>query len=91
MRSGERTLVVVPTAAGRHDPTYAGGAALWDQVIALRPDAQTPGMRDQLICHVVFAPTKSAWYLEPRRPAIGWVATVGAGCNPGRIRDPDVG
>lgn len=91
MRAGERTLVVIPTPAGRSDLSYAGGAALWDQLVARVPDADSPGMRDQLICHVVFASSKAAWYLEPRRPAVGWVTTVGAGCNPGAIRDPDLG
>jgi len=81
-RSGVRSLRVVPTAAGRTAAVDA--AQLWAQVLALRPDADTPGMQDQLSCHVRFAPAKTAWFLEPARPAVGYAATVAAGCNPGK-------
>lgn len=81
-RSGVRSLAVVPSAAGRTPD--ADAAQLWSEVLRLRPDADTPGMRDQLICHLRFAPAKAAWFLEPARPAVGYAATVAAGCNPGK-------
>ncbi|MBK8732744.1 MAG: DUF2599 domain-containing protein [Actinomycetales bacterium] len=84
-RSGARALKVVPTTAGRAvgvDPE-----AVWQAVLRLRPDADSPGIHDQLVCHVVFAASKSAWYLEPARPDVGYAATVAAGCNPGTIKD----
>lgn len=84
-RSGVRAAKVVPTAAGR--VPRADPEAVWAQVVAILPGVDTPGMRDQLVCHVTFAPDKSAWFLEPARPAVGYAATVAAGCNPGALRD----
>ncbi|MEI2826565.1 MAG: DUF2599 domain-containing protein [Dermatophilaceae bacterium] len=84
-RSGVRAAKIVPTAAGRVprvDPE-----TVWAQVVGILPGVDTPGMRDQLVCHVTFAPGKSAWFLEPGRPAVGYAATVAAGCNPGALRD----
>ncbi len=86
-RNGERALRVEPTWAARG--WFLGGAAVWQQVVAAAPAADTPGMADQLVCHVQFAPDKTAWFLEPRRPAVGYAATVAAGCNPGQV--PDAG
>lgn len=85
-RAGVRVLTVVPTAAGRG----AGADAVWGELIRRAPNAQSPGMADQLRCHVLFAATKAAWHLEPDRPAVGWVETVRARCNPGSLADPDL-
>lgn len=84
-RSGVRSLRVTPTPAGR--APGADAAVVWAQLLARQPDADTPGMRDQLTCHVRFASAKAAWYLEPARPAVGYAATVAAGCNPGDVTD----
>lgn len=85
-RAGVRVLTVIPTAAGRD----AGADAVWAELTRRAPDARTPGMADQLRCHVLFAATKPAWHLEPERPAAGWVETVRSRCNPGSLVDPDL-
>ncbi len=84
-RAGVRSLRVTPTWVTRG---WSGGAdAVWAALRATRPDADTPGMREQLACHVQFAPMKPAWFLEPARPAVGYAATVAAACNPGDLPD----
>ena len=85
-RAGVRSLRVVPTDAAR--AAGVDGDAVWAAVVAVRPDADRPGMRDQLVCHVSSAPGKAAWYLEPARPAVGYAETVAAACNPGDVADP---
>ena len=51
------------------------------------PDADTPGMRAQFLCHWNFAefaePGKPSWDLEPWRPDVDDGVMVLAGCNPG--------
>lgn len=84
-RSGERSLRVQPTVGARG--WSDGGQEVFAELVALVPEADSPGMRDQLVCHVVFAPSKPAWFLEPRRPAVGYAATVAAACNPGDVAD----
>jgi len=84
-RAGVEAVEVVPTDAGRAPTVDAD--AVWAQLVAKLPGVDTPGMRDQLVCHVHFAPGKTAWFLEPARPAVGYAATVAAGCNPGAVRD----
>ena len=59
----------------------------WRRVVAAVPAADSPGMRHQFVCHVQFAASKDAWYLEPARPDVGYARTVAAGCNPGSPRD----
>ena len=39
------------------------------------------------VCHAAFAPSKEGWFLEPRRPDVGYWETVAAGCNPGDVAD----
>lgn len=89
---GLATLRVYPTAAGRDvagDPgkTSAEISQAWSEVLALAPDADTPGMREQFRCHWNFAefaaPGKKSWDLEPWRPAVDEGAMVLSGCNPG--------
>ncbi|WP_067820892.1 DUF2599 domain-containing protein [Nocardia inohanensis] len=80
-------LLVYPTQAGRADVYPTAGERAWQEVLSQSPEADTPGMRDQFICHWEWArvvqPNKTSWNLEPWRPAVGYQATVNALCNPG--------
>ncbi|MEV0296884.1 DUF2599 domain-containing protein [Nocardia sp. NPDC050710] len=80
-------LLVYPSTAGRRTTFPGSDERAWQEVLAQSPDAQTPGMRDQFICHWEWArlvqPNKPSWNLEPWRPAVGYQATVAASCNPG--------
>lgn len=86
------TLRVFPTAAGREiageiTKTTAQTEEAWGEVLAQAPDADTPGMRSQFLCHWRFAefaqPGKSSWDLEPWRPAVDDNTMLLTGCNPG--------
>lgn len=85
--AGTRVLRVQPTSSGRSGPP---SDALWAELLRLAPTADTPGVRDQLLCHAVFAADKAVWNLEPARPAVGLAETVAARCNPGTLADPDL-
>lgn len=78
---GGRSLAVVPTGWGR-----AGGLAaeetLWSQLVTAVPEADAQNVHDQLTCHLIGAPDKASWNLEPWRPDVGLLATLGALCNP---------
>ncbi len=80
-------LRVYPTTAGRQTTFPGTDERAWREVLTESPDADTPGMRDQFICHWIWArlvePNKTSWNLEPWRPAVGYQATVDARCNPG--------
>lgn len=80
-------LQVYPTEAGRREAFPDTDERAWQEVLMHAPDADTPGMRDQFVCHWVWArmmqPNKESWNLEPWRPAVGYQATVEASCNPG--------
>jgi hypothetical protein len=80
-------LLVFPTQAGRHTTFPGSDERAWQEVLAQSADADSPGMRDQFICHWewarMVAPNKPSWNLEPWRPAVGYQATVQASCNPG--------
>ncbi|BDZ41566.1 hypothetical protein GCM10025865_08650 [Paraoerskovia sediminicola] len=78
---GGRSLAVDPTEWARH-AGVAGLDATWAAVVAAQPDADTPGMRDQLECHALGAPDKATWNLEPWRPDVGLVEVALARCNP---------
>ena len=92
-----KSLRVYPTPAGR-----AAAAQLlkppgeideaWGEVLALAPDADLPGMRDQFVCHFRFAeygrPGKPSWNLEPFRPVVDDQTMTQAGCNPGGLDEP---
>jgi hypothetical protein len=89
---GLPTLRVYLTAAGREVAGDLGRSAAqsetaWAQLLALAPDADTPGMRGQFLCHWTFAeiaqPGKPTWDLEPWRPPVDDGAMIVAGCNPG--------
>lgn len=80
-REGGRSLAVDPTAWAR-GAGQAGRELVWAQVVAAEPEADTPTMHDQLVCHAVGAPDKTTWNLEPWRPDVGLLATMSARCNP---------
>ena len=90
--NGLATLRVYPTAAGREvagdfAKTAGQGDEAWGEVLVQAPDAATPGMRAQFLCHWRFAefaePGKTSWDLEPWRPAVSDSVMLAAGCNPG--------
>ncbi|MFI6865862.1 DUF2599 domain-containing protein [Nocardia sp. NPDC050406] len=82
-----RRLLVYPTTAGRADTYPTAGDRAWQEILTATPEADTPGMRDQFLCHWewarLVAPDKPSWNLEPWRPAVGYQETVDALCNPG--------
>jgi hypothetical protein len=88
---GLPSLRVFPTPSGRIAARQPGTAALadeaWAEVRALSPNADSPGMRAQFICHWRFAelaqPGKTSWNLEPWRPVVDDAEMVASGCNPG--------
>ena len=80
-------------AAAGQPGTAAQADEAWAEVLALSPDADIPGMREQFICHWQFAelaePGKTSWNLEPWRPEVDderrcWPP----GCNPGGTEEP---
>jgi uncharacterized protein DUF2599 len=91
------SLRVYPTVSGRAASKRLGSAGpegdeAWAEVLALAPQADTPGMRDQFRCHWDFAetaqPGKTSWNLEPWRPVVDDATMVSTGCNPGGAREP---
>ena len=80
-REGGRSLAVEPAPWARH-AGVAGQLGTWSELVRAVPEADTPGMRDQLTCHALGAPDKAAWNLEPWRPDVGLLATLAAACNP---------
>lgn len=90
------SLRVYPTPAGRATAAQLGpvaaGQEAWGEVLALSPDADIPGMREQFFCHWTFAevaePGKVSWNLEPWRPEVTDTEMVNAGCNPGGTEEP---
>lgn len=88
-RFGDRSsLRVYPTPAGRHASIFlAGPDKAWAEVLKLVPEAGSPGMREQFVCHWRFAefgqPGKTSWNLEPWRPLAGGLAMIASRCNPG--------
>lgn len=93
------SLRVYPTPAARAAGARAGVLAdadpaaqeAWREVLASAPDADTPGMREQFLCHWRFAefarPGKLSWNLEPWRPVVDDVVMVGSNCNPGAAEE----
>ena len=90
------SLRVYPTPAGRDASARPGASAqagqVWNEVLALAPDADVPGMYEQFACHWQFAelfePGKVSWNLEPWRPEVSYQDMVAAGCNPGGTEEP---
>ena len=87
---GLTSLRVTPAETGRRFASPAAMDAGWRQVLDAVPDADTPGMKEQYMCHVQFAPKKEGWYLEPWRPAGSYFETVAARCNRGPQSDPEL-
>jgi hypothetical protein len=90
------SLRVYPTVAGREAAGQVHNAAegdeAWTEVLTQAPDADTPGMREQFMCHWTYAefaqPGKTSWNLEPWRPVVDEDTMVGTGCNPGGTEEP---
>ena len=90
------SLRVYPTPSGRvaarQPGTTAASDEAWAEVLRLSPDADTPGMRAQFVCHWQFAeiaqPGKTSWNLEPWRPVVDDAEMVASGCNPGGAEEP---
>jgi len=78
---GGRSVAVEPS-----DCVRTNGLALrddvWATLVANVPDADVPGMRDQLVCHMIGAQDKPTWNLEPWRPEVGLQQTILSLCNP---------
>jgi hypothetical protein len=55
---------------------------LWAELKEKEPGADSLGMYNQLACHLLGAPDKDTWNLEPWRPEVDFIATVAAQCNP---------
>ncbi|GMA24401.1 hypothetical protein GCM10025864_21600 [Luteimicrobium album] len=81
VNEGGRSIAVDANAWARAS-AHAGAEATWSALVVEQPDADVPGMHDQLLCHALGAPDKPTWNLEPWRPDVGLVATLAAGCNP---------
>ena len=72
------SLRVYPTPSGRAAARRLGSAGAdadeaWAEVLALAPDAGTPGMREQFLCHwelAEFVPARQG-QLEPGAVAAG--------------------
>ncbi|OBI67437.1 DUF2599 domain-containing protein [Mycobacterium sp. E796] len=88
---GLPSLRVFPTPSGRvaarQPGTVSQADEAWAEVLALAPDADTPGMRAQFVCHWQLAefvqPGKTSWNLEPWRPVVDDAEMFATGCNPG--------
>jgi hypothetical protein len=79
-REGGRSLAVEPTSWAR-SAGQAGEVGTWTELVRAVPEADTQTMRDQLTCHVLGAPDKNTWNLEPWRPDVGLLMTLAASCN----------
>jgi hypothetical protein len=90
------SLRVYPTEAARIASAQLGTTdaadEAWTEVLALSPDADIPGMREQFMCHWQYAelaePGKTSWNLEPWRPEVSGDEMVAAHCNPGGTEEP---
>lgn len=80
-REGGRSIAVTPTDWGRVSGA-TGSAFAWADLLAADPTADTPGMEEQLQCHLLGAREKATWNLEPWRPDVSLVEYALARCNP---------
>jgi len=87
-----RSLQIYPTTTGRAAARQLGSISpeadeAWSEVLALAPDAASPGMHEQFRYHWDFAeillPGKPSWNLEPWRPVVDNTTMANSGCNPG--------
>lgn len=84
-RSGGWKLSVVPTRWGRASGgNYAAANEAWAELVNSDMIFENYyGMRDQYICHHIYAWWRLGTYnLEEWRPNVGYKATVSAYCNP---------
>jgi hypothetical protein len=84
----QASLRVYPTQAGRQASVgFVSADVAWAQVVAMTPDADAPGMKEQFVCHWRFAelgaPGKTSWNLEPWRPVVSGAEMIESRCNPG--------
>ncbi|WP_431816710.1 DUF2599 domain-containing protein [Gordonia jacobaea] len=81
------SLQIYPTPNGRASIADDGAQVAWREVLALAPDADTPGMNAQFVCHWNFAravdPNKPSWNIEPQRPVVDDSTMIATRCNPG--------
>jgi hypothetical protein len=90
------SLRVYPTDTARQASgqpgTDAQASEAWGEVLTLSPNADTPGMKAQFLCHWHFAelvePGKVSWNLEPWRNEVTDQEMVASGCNPGGTEEP---
>jgi hypothetical protein len=90
------SLRVYPTEAARQaslEPgTQAQADEAWAEVLTLSPDANSPGMKAQFVCHWRYAefaqPGKVSWNIEPWRNEVSDEDMVAAACNPGGTEEP---
>jgi len=80
-RSDGPSLFTDPTNFARTS-SMPGWMLAWSEVIRYHPEADAPGLLDQIICHGIGAADKETWNLEPWRPDVGLAATLAARCNP---------
>lgn len=80
-REGGESLGVTPTAWARASGLAAQDLT-WAQLVAQEPRADSPTMHDQLLCHLLGAPDKAQWNLEPWRPDVDAFTMIAARCNP---------
>lgn len=80
-QEGGRSLSVSPTAWARAG-SLAAQELVWSQLVTREPEADATTMHDQLLCHMLGAPTKDTWNLEPWRPEVDLVTLVATKCNP---------
>ena len=78
---GGRSLEVTPSDWARTG-TLAAQQALWSQLVAEQPEADSPSMHDQLLCHVLGAAGKTTWHIEPWRPQVDALTMLRTRCNP---------
>ncbi|WP_199424411.1 DUF2599 domain-containing protein [Actinotalea solisilvae] len=80
-QEGGRSLAVAPSDWSR----VAGQAAadlVWAHLALVGEEATSSSMHDQLLCHMIGAPDKETWNLEPWRPDVGFIGVLAAACNP---------
>lgn len=81
------SLQIAPTQNGRDVSSPTSGDEAWAEVLRLDPAADTPGMKDQFLCHWTYArlvqPNKPTWNIEPDRPVVSPDEMVRTRCNPG--------
>lgn len=78
---GGRSLAVVPAAWVRGG-SLAAQQAVASQLAAAEPEAASASMQAQLWCHVLGAPDKASWNLEPWRPEVSTTTLLTSRCNP---------